>query len=370
MFLNKFDGIVFWEYWIQAFTYTLMKRLAEDYTVIVAIEERNFRGLGVFDMGERIIIRELKNDKQEITALIQETRNFLHVNNSFKHSPFMNSTALILLLKQHLPVIGMHQEQYPWWGAKGFVRRIKWFCWFHVLAGRKIKVIGCTGNSGLQAYRKALVNKKRLFDFIYISRRDDVVPIVKKNAYTRFVFIGLLDKRKSILELAEIIKHMDATTCNLDIIGDGPYRKRLEELIADAPHIRYHGSMPYDETRAFLYDKDVLILPSRFDGWGCVVNEAILSGCRVIVSDKSGSSALVSSHPFLGTIFKTGDRKKLETAIIREVERGGVTPEERQEIRDWSIHISIDKAYPYFIDVMKYYFSDESASQKPVAPWI
>ena len=40
---------------------------------------------------------------------------------------------------------------------------------------------------------------------------------------------------------------------------------------------------------------DVLVLPSRFDGWGAVVNEALMVGTPVICSDRCGASDVIEN---------------------------------------------------------------------------
>ncbi len=59
---------------------------------------------------------------------------------------------------------------------------------------------------------------------------------------------------------------------------------------------------------------DRLVLPSRWDGWGAVVNEALSAGTPAIVSDTCGcSSLLVSSR--CGAVFPHEDIKALAQAI-------------------------------------------------------
>ena len=63
--------------------------------------------------------------------------------------------------------MAVNMEQYQWWTLKGILRRLQWFYLFNIGQGRRIKAIGCTGWTGVLAFRKACISSKRLFDFIY-----------------------------------------------------------------------------------------------------------------------------------------------------------------------------------------------------------
>ena len=40
----------------------------------------------------------------------------------------------------------------------------------------------------------------------------------------------------------------------------------------------------------------LFVLPSTFEPFGAVINEALLSGCEVLCSDKAGASSLINKH--------------------------------------------------------------------------
>jgi len=80
----------------------------------------------------------------------------------------------------------------------------------------------------------------------------------------------------------------------LDIYGDGPERAALEQLTAArrlADRIVFHGMVSNDVVRRALVAADCAVLPSRFDGWGMLVNEALAAGTPVICTDRCGAAA-------------------------------------------------------------------------------
>jgi glycosyltransferase involved in cell wall biosynthesis len=79
----------------------------------------------------------------------------------------------------------------------------------------------------------------------------------------------------------------------LDVVGDGPDRRRLEGLAAElglAGRARFHGgAVPDGQVRQLLRDADVLLNLSDAEAFSLVVLEALAAGTPVVVS---GASAL------------------------------------------------------------------------------
>lgn len=79
-----------------------------------------------------------------------------------------------------------------------------------------------------------------------------------------------------------------ADSCRLRLIGGGGERENLEKRIGNCPAIEIrdwvsYGELPEEYARARWF-----ILPSRFEPWGLVVNEAMAAGLPVIVSRACG----------------------------------------------------------------------------------
>lgn len=75
----------------------------------------------------------------------------------------------------------------------------------------------------------------------------------------------------------------------LVLIGDGPQKERLKQTIGkDDDHILLTGWKAYDELPRWYQYAEALILPSTFEPWGLVVNEALASGIDVLASDACG----------------------------------------------------------------------------------
>lgn len=104
---------------------------------------------------------------------------------------------------------------------------------------------------------------------------------------------------------------------HLLLAGDGLLRGELEALAASqAPgHVHFLG-FQNQSAMPGLYDLcDVMVLPSVFDQWGLVVNEAMCAGKPVVVSDHVGASRDLVRPGENGTVFPAGDAVTLAAAL-------------------------------------------------------
>lgn len=98
------------------------------------------------------------------------------------------------------------------------------------------------------------------------------------------------------------------------MIGDGPNRQMLEAA-ADGNRVTFTGFLNQREMPLALALADVVVLPSSYEPWGLVINEAMASGCVPVVSDAVGCAPdLVAG---LGEIYPTGDIPALAEALER-----------------------------------------------------
>jgi glycosyltransferase involved in cell wall biosynthesis len=73
------------------------------------------------------------------------------------------------------------------------------------------------------------------------------------------------------------------------------------------------------ELPAYYHAADILVMPSEFEPWGLVVNEAMAAGVLPVVSDRVGCGPdLVQG---IGEIYPCGDVGALATALSRAIRR-------------------------------------------------
>jgi len=98
---------------------------------------------------------------------------------------------------------------------------------------------------------------------------------------------------------------------------------------ADLPHIlialsdktrkniEYAGFQAPEDLPHFFRQADLFVLPSRYDGWGVVVNQAIGAGLPVICSDAVGAAHDLIDQGINGYIFRNSDVDTLTQILAR-----------------------------------------------------
>src|SRR5262249_48047883 len=120
----------------------------------------------------------------------------------------------------------------------------------------------------------------------------------KQHGMIEVVFAGQLVWRKALDLLLEAFSPLidEYPNLRLAVIGAGemlpPLRTETEQM-GLAERVSFEGVIPPDRIPARLSVADLLVLPSRWDGWGVVVNEAFSVGIPVIASDQCGASDLI-----------------------------------------------------------------------------
>ncbi len=136
--------------------------------------------------------------------------------------------------------------------------------------------------------------------------------------YTTLLAVGKLRTQKNYPLLIKTLKKLIINNENLRliIIGDGPERKNLTELINTLKIVDYIDIISYVENPYPYYKKaDCFVLSSDWEGFGNVVVEALYSGTRVIVSDCSGGPKEIINNGEYGLLFKKGNLESLIHAI-------------------------------------------------------
>jgi len=190
--------------------------------------------------------------------------------------------------------------------------------WLYRLAGflvaKRLCAVFAISEKAVQQFLRIGVKKERMFPFGYFvppMKNDRREPLEQARGL-RLVFIGALIKRKGIQPLLEAMKscHEQEVDVSLDVYGPGD-----ESMLAGTVGVRYRGVIPFGEAQRVIAGYDLLVLPSLYDGWGVVVNEALLQGVPVLVSDQVGAGILVKKSG-AGAVVTAGDAVALAASSL------------------------------------------------------
>lgn len=110
-----------------------------------------------------------------------------------------------------------------------------------------------------------------------------------------YLFVGRLAPEKNISLLLEIFCQVRKNNEKLVIVGSGADENLLrEKALYLNLDVIFPGRIEGEELNAWYNIADVFVLPSIFEPFGAVTNEALLAGCFSIVSTKAGSNCLIN----------------------------------------------------------------------------
>ncbi len=100
-------------------------------------------------------------------------------------------------------------------------------------------------------------------------------------------------------------------------VGDGAERRALETEVRRTgwSSIRFAGFISPEQLPRYYDLCDVFVLPSEFEPWGLVVNEAMNAGKPVIVSDRVGAAADLVRNGHNGFVVPMGDIETLKRRL-------------------------------------------------------
>lgn len=224
---------------------------------------------------------------------------------------------------------------------------------------KHIQTVFAMGRDAVNYFQSVGMNWN-VFPFCYCTQA--MFPVANNSnqevKLPQYLFCGSLTSWKDPFAIARGLSRIDANKMGeVYYIGDGPLRIPLEKEILKLKlkdKIHFLGTKPQTEVPTYMQQADIFILPSVYDGWGAVVNEALQAGCYVICSDAAGASDLILQDERLGKVFRRGDVKQLAdcmawcNAHIDEIRC------DRNFRKQWAeVHISGKAVAKYMIDCLE-----------------
>lgn len=217
------------------------------------------------------------------------------------------------------------------------------------------------GEIGADYYRSVGFPRERVHPIGYTVVAGSKLACFEPPPGTRvkLLFVGSQLHRKGLdLLLAAvadpIIRDGDVGDWQLTIVSaddTAAYQSLAAERGLSA-RIHWRGAMPNAQVRELIARSDVLVLPSRRDGWGAVVNEALHAGARVIVSDRCGASCVVGDG-LVGSVFPSQNVSALRAKLVEAIGRGPLAVAERDRIATWAeAAISPDAMARYVMSIL------------------
>lgn len=229
------------------------------------------------------------------------------------------------------------------------------------------------GTNAVRWYESVGFSSEKVYAFGYFLNfpQENIttsveVPSKPTDAPVEIAYLGRLIPLKGVDVLLRALEHQKHHSWKLNIIGDGPSRSELQKFANTlnlSERIHWHGMQPNAGAMKILQQSDFLVLPSQGDGWGAVVNEALMHGVPVICSDRCGAADLIDGID-RGMVYEANNVKALARTLNQWLSRGKTSNGQRDEIRTWARCISGESAADYFMEIAASY-----GTRRPHPPW-
>lgn len=169
-------------------------------------------------------------------------------------------------------------------------------------------------------------------DLLELGFHESKVEVIKNGVFTPnalcapksllpTVFcMGRLKQQKSVDVLIKAVPYLLSWIgpIQVDILGQGPDRSRLEGLVTELginEYVRFHGYVSSVIRDQLATQAWVAVCPSSFEGWGVVCMEASARALPVVASNVPGLNESVRDGD-TGVLFPHGDSHALALALL------------------------------------------------------
>jgi glycosyltransferase involved in cell wall biosynthesis len=211
--------------------------------------------------------------------------------------------ALPLRRRFKLPyIIISHGQDIPWFSPRELF-------FYHLVFYLPIRRI-CSRASGV-----TVLSQKRLRELNRLTRplhhsKHHIVPNgcdidfftapegKKEQGMLQILFVGRLTRQKDPFTLLKAIRQLSAsgTPYFLDIVGDGPLRKKMESYVGGnklEESLAFSGWVSREELREKYRKAHILLITSRDEGQSLAMMEALATGLYLFTTPVSGSESIL-----------------------------------------------------------------------------
>jgi glycosyltransferase involved in cell wall biosynthesis len=304
---------------------------------------------------------EFVRDSADARRIIQgASADSIHLTSGFRANGLVGEAQKILRKRgqKYYPII----ETIDLGGLRGLLKPqiYRFNLWAQRFSISAILAIGADTPSWTSRLSRS--NLKVIPFTYFLSQRQRSLNLAKNDVF-RFIFVGSLIQRKRVDLIITSLSRLRDFRFELHVIGDGPLMGDLRRLAeAHLPgRFKFHGVLPISEIDGHVSKADCLLLPSRHDGWGAVVSEALMVGTRAICSSRCGSKEIIAASG-AGEIFDTAEQ--FRDLLKRELQRGPIEPKDRLALAGWSDCISAESGAQYLEEILV-----NKGPKIPSPPW-
>lgn len=277
-----------------------------------------------------VYLRERDADRSWSSRRLEHAATFLDTG-SFEAGA-MDDSDLVIFSWYRDPVVRALirrrvRSGRPWayWGErpgfriKGVVGQFyrRWRLW-HLWRDTRVSIWGI-GHWAIEGYRSEFGTRRAYFHVPYVSNLSPFFEIRSPSASAQktILYSGSLIERKGVRELCDAFELLSTRRgdVRLRILGGGPLEAELRGRFGSNQAVTFLGFQDWDGLARHYAEADVLCAPSRHDGWGLIVPEAMAAGIPVVASTAVGSAREMVVEGETGWLVPPRDANALAAAM-------------------------------------------------------
>jgi glycosyltransferase involved in cell wall biosynthesis len=287
----------------------------------------------------------------EVIYLTNKDRNRQWIAPEIAHShvilnetPSLRKNALDSIASADLVVFNYYTDIFAWQAIRSRARSGKpWVFWgerpgfFHLgapgrwfrkiflapLHERKAPIWG-VGRFGIEGYQAEFGMDRAYANVPYFSNLDRFdCPARTRSDTCTVLYSGALIHRKGsdLLARAFLRAWRQHPRLRLALMGSGNLEPSMRKALSPCGDaVEWIGFQPWDKLPLRYARADIFCLPSRYDGWGLALVEALASGLPSIGTDRTGAAVEHIREGQNGWLIPAGDEDALVNALGRAAE--------------------------------------------------
>ncbi|MCD8387770.1 MAG: glycosyltransferase family 4 protein [Bacteroidales bacterium] len=327
---------------------------------------------GDFGKAKIIALYEESDPNHTIENIFLKDKSSIHIVNGLATNIMNRIEKFLLNNDSRLIVFTERPDQ-----MGGIVERYMREIFFHIKYrqlnhkfNKIIKAFLPLGGLGKKVFMKYGWSEKKIFPFMYNPQMTNISALNNRTTKdeVRFLYVGrFYFKTKGVDTLMKATSYLKGNW-HLDLVGG--YGKNAEEVKAWAqatPTVDYIGRWNSLEVTKNMQDYDVIVVPTKYDGWNLLINEGLHAGVGVITTDEAVSHEVIEESG-AGMVVRANKPKELAEAMQRVIDNPEMANKWRSLSRNFVENISTPTVGKYLIDIILFAIYNEGI--RPKCPWI
>ena len=294
--------------------------------------------LSVYGEAKKFYLKRFKHERFDLIVDEINTRPF------FAHSFIENGEQVVALIHQLAREYWFYETSFPLSILGYYYFENKWL--------RKCASIPTVTVSNSTREDLNALGFEQVFVIPEGLNFEPLAKLSRKSNHPVIVYAGRLKKSKRpnhAIKAFEKVKEKLPDT-ELWIIGDGPFRHKLEDM--SRQETRFYGRLDDSERRRLIEQSWVLVNPGIREGWGLNIIEANALGVPCVAYDVAGLRDSVKDR-LTGLLVEDGDVESLAEYLVRVLQDKSLRRRLSENALKYAQDFSWDKTAEEFMKVLE-----------------